>query len=41
MEPMFLGAVFMIMWLSASLFAVDIENLRATERRLARCPARI
>jgi hypothetical protein len=38
MEPVFLGMVFGIMWLSASLFATDLENLRETERRLARCP---
>jgi hypothetical protein len=41
MEPMFLAMVFAIMWLSASLFAADLETLRATERRLERCPARI
>jgi hypothetical protein len=41
MEPIFLAAVFAIVWLSASLFAADLETLRAEERRLARCPARI
>jgi hypothetical protein len=39
MEPIFLGAVFAIMWLSSSLLAGDLETLRATERRLALCPA--
>jgi hypothetical protein len=39
MEPLFLGLVFTIMWLSASLLADDLENMRATERRLALCPA--
>jgi hypothetical protein len=39
MEPLFLGLVFTIMWLSASLVAADIESIHATERRLARCPA--
>jgi hypothetical protein len=39
MEPVFLGIVFAIMWLSASLLAADLENLRAAERRLALCPA--
>ncbi|WP_395020572.1 hypothetical protein [Dongia sp.] len=38
MEPIFLGAVFAIMWLSSSLLADDLESLRATEQRLARCP---
>jgi hypothetical protein len=41
MEPLFLAGVFAIMWLSASLFAADIEDERAAERRHARCPARI
>jgi hypothetical protein len=39
MEPIFLGMVFAILWLSASLLATDIESLNATERRLALCPA--
>ena len=39
MEPVFLGIVFAIMWLSASLLAADLENLRAAERRLALWPA--
>ena len=39
MEPIFLGLVFGIMWLSASLLAEDLETLHATERRLQRCPA--
>jgi hypothetical protein len=38
MEPIFLGMVFAILWLSASLFAEDIASARATERRLQRCP---
>ena len=38
MEPIFLGAVFAIMWLSASLLADDLETIRAAERRLAFCP---
>lgn len=41
MEPIFLGLVFAIMWLSTSLLAEDIARHRATERRLARCPAHI
>lgn len=41
MEPIFLATVFAIIWLSASLFAEDLETLRDTERRLERCPARI
>jgi hypothetical protein len=39
MEPIFLGVVFAIMWLSGSLLAVDLEAMRAAERRLQRCPA--
>ncbi|GAB2176314.1 hypothetical protein DLREEDagr8_18720 [Dongia sp. agr-C8] len=39
MEPIFLAAVFAIMWLSSSLLADDLESLRAAELRLARCPA--
>jgi hypothetical protein len=39
MEPIFLGAVFAIMWLSATLLAADLETLRAAEQRLALCPA--
>ena len=38
MEPVFLVMVFAIMWLAGSLFAADLENLRAAERRLALCP---
>jgi hypothetical protein len=38
MEPIFLGAVFAIMWLSSSLLADNLESLRAAEQRLARCP---
>jgi hypothetical protein len=38
MEPIFLGMVFAILWLSASLLAEDIESLNAAERRLALCP---
>jgi hypothetical protein len=38
MEPIFLGTVFVIMWLSASLLADDLETMRAAERRLALCP---
>ena len=38
MEPVFLGMVFAIMWLSGSLFASDLENMREAERRLALCP---
>jgi hypothetical protein len=41
MEPIFLGAVFAILWLSSSLLADDLETLRATERRLQRCPAHV
>lgn len=41
MGTVFLGMVFAIMWLSASLFAADIRNLHEEERRLARCPARV
>jgi hypothetical protein len=41
MEPVFLGMVFAIMWLSASLFAAEVKNLRAAERRHARCPIRV
>ena len=40
-EPMFLTMVFAIMWLSGSLFAADLEAMRAAERRLQRCPARL
>ena len=39
MEPIFLGAVFAIMWRSASLLADDLETMRAAELRLAACPA--
>jgi hypothetical protein len=39
MEPIFLGMVFAIIWLSSSLLADDLESLRAAELRLARCPA--
>lgn len=39
MEPIFLGTVFAIMWLSSTLLADDLENLHAAELRLARCPA--
>jgi len=39
MEPIFLGAVFAILWLSGSLLAQDLATLRAAERRLAVCPA--
>ena len=39
--PIFLGVVFAIMWLSGSLFADDLEAMRAEERRLARCPAHV
>jgi hypothetical protein len=39
MEPIFLGMVFAIMWLSSTLLADDLESLRAAEHRLARCPA--
>jgi hypothetical protein len=39
MEPIFLGLVFAIMWLSSSLLADVLENMRAAERRLALCPA--
>ena len=39
MEPIFLSVVFAIMWLSTSLLADDLATLRATERRLALCPA--
>jgi hypothetical protein len=38
MEPIFLGAVFAIMWLSGSLLADDLETIRAAEHRLAACP---
>jgi hypothetical protein len=38
MEPIFLGAIFAIMWLSASLLADDLETMRAAERRLMLCP---
>jgi hypothetical protein len=38
MEPIFLGVVFGIMWLSASLLAEDLATLRAAVRRLALCP---
>jgi hypothetical protein len=38
MEPLFLGLVFAIMWLSTSLLAEDLRSLHAAERRLARCP---
>jgi hypothetical protein len=41
MEPVFLGLVFVIMWLSGSLLAADLQSLRAAELRLARCPARV
>ena len=41
MDPIFLGMVFAIMWLSSTLLADDLESLRAAEHRLARCPARI
>ncbi len=41
MEPIFLGTVFAILWLSASLLAADIESLNATERRLALCPVHV
>jgi hypothetical protein len=41
MEPIFLGVVFAIMWLSGSLFADNLEAMRAAERRLARCPAHV
>jgi hypothetical protein len=39
MDPIFLGMVFAIIWLSSSLLADDLESLRAAEHRLARCPA--
>ena len=39
MDPIFLGLIFAITWLSASLFATDIQNLQDAERRLALCPA--
>jgi hypothetical protein len=38
MEPIFLCMVFAIMWLSSALLMEDIAALRATERRLERCP---
>jgi hypothetical protein len=38
MEPIFLGMMFAILWLSASLLAEDIASLRAAEHRLKRCP---
>jgi hypothetical protein len=41
MEPIFLGLVFGIMWLSASLLAGDLASLRDAERRLSLCPAYI
>ena len=41
MEPVFLGMVFVIMWLSGSLFATDLAQLQAAERRLALCPPSI
>ena len=41
MEPVFLGMVFVIMWLSGSLFAADIAQLQAAERRILRCPSSI
>jgi|APAra7269096979_1048534.scaffolds.fasta_scaffold20186_2 hypothetical protein len=41
MEPIFLGVVFAILWLSTSLLAEDIALARATERRLARCPVTV
>ena len=41
MEPLFLGMAFAVMWLSASLFAADLQTLRATERRLQSCPVRV
>ena len=41
MEPVFLGTVFAILWLSGSLFAADIQAFTATERRLARVPVSV
>jgi formate hydrogenlyase subunit 4 len=40
-EPLFLGAVFAIMWLSGSLFAEDIQAWHEAERRVERCPKRL
>jgi len=39
--PFFLLAVFGIMWLSASLFAQDIQSWHDAERRLQRCPVHL
>lgn len=41
MDPFLLYMVFAIMWLASFLFAEDIENMRAAELRLARCPDRV
>ena len=41
MEPIFFGMVCAILWLSTALLMEDVARLRATERRLARCPAHV
>ncbi len=41
MDPLFLATIFGIMWLSSSLLVRDVEEMRAAERRLERCPAHV
>ncbi|HVT52800.1 MAG TPA: hypothetical protein VHE77_14570 [Dongiaceae bacterium] len=39
--PLFLGAIFAIMWLSGSLLAQDIRAYHEAELRVRRCPKRL
>lgn len=39
--PLFLGAIFAIMWLSGSLLARDIRAYHEAELRMRRCPKRL
>ena len=39
--PLFLGAIFAIMWLSGSLLAHDIRAYHDAELRMRRCPKRL
>jgi len=39
--PLFLGAIFAIMWLAGSLLAQDVRAYHAAELRMRRCPKRL